>query len=991
MSQVIEEPFDSEKHDPALDSGVCPSPNESCQSYFEAFPALSACSNTKTSNKTFVDAAADDEYFVEKFRSKLNSLTSNKSSKSMASNRGFSPLSWQYAKRPYNDDSSQTSSASWPTQQKANFASLFQANLKSNVFFDAPSPTNADVTPHKRQKVVEKHAGPVDFSYFSLAAFQNETNNGSTRNVHPTETHRDQLKSCPNLNADCTATNRSYFCRFNYEDASLDKSKTQKVASSRCSSPRFVVPKTFHVGSWPLKNSDLRAYGDVPFWQCTEWFCTEHKSLQFSLLAAKSQQDASRFLKPHSSSSSSSFEPSAAAAKYFSQREIDDLSLAAAFLAGEPIATATLPASGAGAYSNEADDDLDVILDDLLPNDVGGEKVTNAPEPARRSGSMTSSSAASSPLVDFDSPSPVVVFFDESVESEIDDWRKRRTVQRMSSSPPSKNDDDDNGGDNFSDESMTFDAPQFILHIINDNDSQSSNDEQQEKAVLKSGKDKKNAQAPNFVDLDAYWPSETSAPNPNTSVPEFELFPSALNLHIVPPPNDVGFCVPKFDLSSANVHSSAKASSSFLNPKVADQSGTNAAAAPVAIPISPDTHFVPIRSESMEDAYILKPHFDDTLHVENLFAFGTRGNVSYIEDLDYYVYLEPEKPVDTSNGSDDSVQHFIRDLGEKAAPSKPSTPSDCPTNIRNALVRQLNARKNQQATVKDSPKKSEKCAKKVQPKNRSSLPLKFRALKPGKMVQTEDKYFVDKRNDSLDTLPDLSTFPMTIGSENRQHRRMSSSENSIFMDIGGIDFCELIANPNNSNNVNWASLLGLTQFHFDQINNNNSNETMSNAIDEKRVLDEHGFQIWVPLARKLSPIEEIEPRWPSSVDIKRQLDILNENMPTSTSSYENANACSASLHNSFSAPVVNQSATFLESSSSCKSNKSSFYTNTRNSSTMPSLCKSSTSDETGGDLEMLRKQDKRDEELLLKYVSNISLVSPLEKPLFFDENSSENG
>uniref|UniRef100_A0A915J301 Uncharacterized protein n=1 Tax=Romanomermis culicivorax TaxID=13658 RepID=A0A915J301_ROMCU len=179
------------------------------------------------------------------------------------------------------------------------------------------------------------------------------------------------------------------------------------------------------------------------------------------------------------------------------------------------------------------------------------------------------------------------------------------------------------------------------------------------------GVDNENAQVSNFVDLDAYWPSETSAPNPNPSVPEFELFPSALNLHIVPPVSDVSFCLPKFDLSSTDVHSSAKASSSFLNPKSSDQPG--AAAAPVSIPISPDTHFVPIRSESMEDAYILKPHFDDTLLVEKLFSSGTGRNVSYIEDLDYYVYLEPEKSIDTSNGSDDSVLHFIGDRGEKVS------------------------------------------------------------------------------------------------------------------------------------------------------------------------------------------------------------------------------------------------------------------------------------------------------------------------------------
>uniref|UniRef100_A0A915J2I1 Uncharacterized protein n=1 Tax=Romanomermis culicivorax TaxID=13658 RepID=A0A915J2I1_ROMCU len=227
MSEIIEEPYDNEKHDPALDSGVCPSPNESCQSYFEAFPALSACANAKISNKTLVDAAANDEYFIEKFRSKLNSLTSNKSSKSMMSNRGFSPLSWQYAKRPYTDDSSQTSSASWPTQQKANFSSLLQANLKNRTCCNAHSPINADVTPHKRQKVVEKYAAPIDFSYFSLAELENERNK-PTRNAHMTETHCDQLKSCPNLTTDCVMRNHYHAHRFNYEDTTSEKSKTQK-------------------------------------------------------------------------------------------------------------------------------------------------------------------------------------------------------------------------------------------------------------------------------------------------------------------------------------------------------------------------------------------------------------------------------------------------------------------------------------------------------------------------------------------------------------------------------------------------------------------------------------------------------------------------------------------------------------------------------------------------------------------------------------------
>lgn len=97
----------------------------------------------------------------------------------------------------------------------------------------------------------------------------------------------------------------------------------------------------------------------------------------------------------------------------------------------------------------------------------------------------------------------------------------------------------------------------------------------------------------------------------------------------------------------------------------------------VAVPIKDSTHFQPIRSESMEDAYFLKPGFDEFCEaIENI--------------EDYYVYQH-----DCSGASDTIVQA--------------ATAQAVSTDVKE---------------------------KKGEP--RRSLTLKFRAAKPDKMCQTEE-------------------------------------------------------------------------------------------------------------------------------------------------------------------------------------------------------------------------------------------------------------
>lgn len=68
--------------------------------------------------------------------------------------------------------------------------------------------------------------------------------------------------------------------------------------------PQFVIPKCWKVGSWPSRyDRSTRPAGDVPFWSCSEWFCTVHKRLEFGLLNAKINGDTKSLAAPMSTAS----------------------------------------------------------------------------------------------------------------------------------------------------------------------------------------------------------------------------------------------------------------------------------------------------------------------------------------------------------------------------------------------------------------------------------------------------------------------------------------------------------------------------------------------------------------------------------------------------------------------------------------------------------------------------------------------------------------
>lgn len=113
----------------------------------------------------------------------------------------------------------------------------------------------------------------------------------------------------------------------------------------------------------------------------------------------------------------------------------------------------------------------------------------------------------------------------------------------------------------------------------------------------------------------------------------------------------------------------------------------------VAVPISPNTHFVPIRSESMEDAYYPKPGFDESF-------------AALVDEGEYYVYRDCD----------------IGRAATKMMNFNNSQQFDC--------CNESSERNNQLKTVNNKTNSASV---------RHSLPLKFKASLPVKMVQTENE------------------------------------------------------------------------------------------------------------------------------------------------------------------------------------------------------------------------------------------------------------
>jgi len=145
----------------------------------------------------------------------------------------------------------------------------------------------------------------------------------------------------------------------------------------------------------------------------------------------------------------------------------------------------------------------------------------------------------------------------------------------------------------------------------------------------------------------------------------------------------------------------------------------------------------------MEDAYFLKPGFDDTAlnlcpHRTSTAAQGTGRGLAYMEETGYYVYLDPDdaKNDDVEVSSVSVYTYVVCTCLNIQSPSE----DVCGLNVaigKPALCAQQ--------SIKCQPLKMSQSLGNFNTKGRSSynsLPLKFRALKPGKMVRDSNMFCV---------------------------------------------------------------------------------------------------------------------------------------------------------------------------------------------------------------------------------------------------------
>lgn len=806
---MFQDPFAQvEKHDPALDSGVCPSPDECYQSYYDAFPALSPSDTSFVFNNNSADLVQ---------QAGLTETTCH---------------NWQNTKRHMVDILRRTSSSSSPP------ACLTKSREISKSSHSAPSPTLLDHTPNKRQKLLPSKAGNIAVDVVvtdqPISGIVGDSNRSSSSPFTTWQLSTDKPRSCPTVQQPTGRRKLSSPTAPNFCCPQITQSAdgglaahlpifatTESEQTSATHWPHFVVPKCFKVGSWPSSKNDVRhsTTSDVPFWSCGEWFCTVHKGVQFSLLSAKVDDEASKVLSPDPF-----YEHKAIARQH--------------------------------CWATKQDDD-EQFFDAMAGGDVG-----ELPTVGQIFGAKTACHA--------------------------DNWAR----------PPA--------GDQVE---MPSSYDQLKADVFN-----------------------------NTVQLDSHWPTDIDLGGAQHDVPEFDPFPptfynntfplvqdlTALQGGGFPSVQEIGFCLPKFDLSPTvllskgpNVATTTKAycsygsnsntciqppeieilsqqlpSDSFDVGNPYNNNGDCKQRAVAAVPISPQTHFVPIRSESVEDAYLTSEHTTATSTCTCCpeRAATKKKGLAYVEDTGYYIFLHPDK-------NSTSCQNQLKTISSSVttdcnANKIASGDASCCCCACHALQPPMKASKSLGHFDVSTATRTRR--------SRSPFSVKFRASKPGKMVQTEDKYFlycsggghvVDKQHYDDPFVCDL-------------------------------DIDDLLAEEAP------LDLSSPGQDEHDRSNNNNNGG------------GDGFFEIW---ACNALPV----PDDPCSLQAKWASPNFAKQCPAGS---DNLRPLAANVN----VGVVVDNHDALQ-------------------------------------LAAWRKQDERDEELLLRYVSNISLISPLDLDESYDDDDEGNG
>lgn len=588
-----------EKQNESVDSGVCPSPEESFQNYDEAFPPLAT-------DRSFEGSTTD--VFVGETVGLRPRVASS---------------SWLNGKRP-----AEARLKSAAASNCDHGAAAIDDDTKMDDDQDTSAPAQGDGSPVKRPKLL-------------IDLIESETG-GRTLHSCP-----DFVHSSGTTGSVCTGKRATFCCPVVKKQSSASYPTTAGVKIP----PQFIIPKCWKVGSWPSRyDRSTKPAGDVPFWSCSEWFCTVHKRLEFGLLNAKINGD-----------------------------------------------TKSLAASSAPAIANASC--------------CGIDRTTSAVniEPGSQMDLEIFEIEPSLPP-----PPPQVQLQQSWSSSQIPGQKQQEIEQQQAQVVPEM-----------------FDAPRFILHIINEDDTVVKENffpPPKQDIYPNICQAIKNASPSSdwasFFDLgaademlfpatqkmcDAQYGNDNSSPWAAPAAHSefsFDAMDDSCNVDTVSSagillPVDVsrlasgggvGFCLPK---CVSSVTQQQQRQQQFLMPPATTAAGVfnklletqategtvpnenpNPKQQPqsVAVPIRENTHFRPIRSESMEDAYYLKPGFDEVS--------------AAIENIEGY--------------------HVYQHKDESGAA------------VITASVQQATATKNNGGQQK------------------RSLALKFRAAKPDKMCQTEE-------------------------------------------------------------------------------------------------------------------------------------------------------------------------------------------------------------------------------------------------------------
>lgn len=420
------------------------------------------------------------------------------------------------------------------------------------------------------------------------------------------------------------------------------------------------------------------------------------------------------------------------------------------------------------------------------------------------------------------------------------------------------------------------------------------------------------------------------------------------------------------------------------------------ATAAVTVPISPDTHFVPIRSESMEDAYYPKPGFDEPPPFQ-----------AYLDETDYYVYLEPDS-------KDKAVKNNTQVNYKKSNDQLPKTIYAANFKQQPSLHQPVAARSKNFTTTSLKPGSS----------LFRSLPLKFRASKPEKMVQTEEKYFFYCYGDDfLDSVDDRLPNDIAGGNLNSDDYGFNQ-----LADVGlGLSMMSSVDFDSFSSNL----IGGSKDFDSNAIGGGGIQPPPPDEWLQRHQLMEAEFEIWACKSLPISAsLYSVGSCWSSSDFSDSSRPINNENNFNTI----NNNNIFANVENPYKSHLSDSNANLLNANSSnANSSKkddngdflpsscsSSFFTCPATTGQHWQISSSSTTNDISPNsmlllrndipfktathyipldsnkvekrkddrnaknrvdneqLEIWQKEDEKDEDLLLHYVSSISLISPLE-------------